>query len=75
MSTSSNTSVSKPLLIILLLVVLLGVGYFVYSKTQSGEANENNIPGVLKPPADYKPLTPEDVKRIGGPSPSSGGGG
>ena len=75
MSTRPNTSVSKPLLIILLVVVLLGIAYFVYSKTQAGGADENNIPGVLEPPADYKPLTPEDVKRIGGPTPSSGGGG
>lgn len=74
MSTSSNTSVSKPLLITFIVVVLLGIAYFVYSKTQNPAADENNVPGVLKPPADYKPLTPEQIKEIGGPTPSAGGG-
>ena len=72
MSTSTNTSVSKPLLLVLLVVVLLGLGYFVYSKSQAAAASEDNIQGVLKPPSDYKALTPEQMKKFGGPTPGGG---
>ncbi len=72
MSTSSNKSVSKPLVMILVVVALLAVAYFIYSKTQNASATEDNIPGIVKQPANMKPMTPEEKARIPGPHPGGG---
>ena len=71
--TSSNTSVSKPLIVTLVVVALLAVAYFIYSKSQNASANEDNIPGIVKQPPGMKPLTPEEKARMPGPHPAGGG--
>lgn len=75
MSTSSNKSVSTPLLIALAVVVVAGaVYYFFFSSAAAADSGEN-VPGVLKPPPDYKPMTQEELNKIPGPKPTGGGSG
>jgi hypothetical protein len=71
---ASESKALKPLLIVLVLAVVVGLAY--YALVLRGQTNaEGEIPGVLKPPADYKPMTPEELSKMGGPSPTGGGGG
>ena len=69
MAYRQKQAVSKPLLIVLLVVVVIGAIMFAKNMGAPAE-DENNIPGVPTVPKDFKMPTPDPNN----PSPTRGGG-
>lgn len=60
---SQKTAASKPLLLTLLAVVLVGAAFYVYNGARA-RAEENDIPGLVKPPPGLTPVTEEEKSRV-----------
>lgn len=67
MAYNQQKAVSKPLLIVLVLVALVGV--FMFARTMMGTSTDEKVEGVPPIPEDLQP----PVLPPGGPQPTTGG--
>ncbi|HET6645643.1 MAG TPA: hypothetical protein VFG65_09120 [Fimbriimonadales bacterium] len=64
----SQSSVSKPLIIVLIVVAVIGA--IMFAKSRSDASGEETVPGLPKPPPGLQPATPKP----GDPTPIGMGG-